>query len=271
MTLQLNSTLKHFFPQLIELCPNRLPLMIALLLRWPTLALLKRVHPKTLRVFLRQNGLRSDEQQTEFIQSVRAAVSLTDDAAVIEPNALYAPLLARQIQELSRTIAEQFEKQIAAETARSTPDQHIFRSPFPGLPVMRSSPASSPPSERTANATLRPNRCSAIAESRPWLTSSGWQNTPCLLPLRLLRNSSSRQTFREFADQARKWSSWSNAFYQHKRDSGYRHQAAVRALAFKWIRIIFHLWKTRATYDENLYIQQLRKRNSPVVKLLKSA
>ena len=47
--------------------------------------------------------------------------------------------------------------------------------------------------------------------------------------------------------------------------------AAVRALAYKWIRIIFHLWKTYTLYDENVYIEQLKKRNSPVIKFLETA
>jgi hypothetical protein len=38
----------------------------------------------------------------------------------------------------------------------------------------------------------------------------------------------------------------------------------VRALAFKWIRIIFRLWQDRTPYDENLYLQALRNRRSPL-------
>ena len=52
--------------------------------------------------------------------------------------------------------------------------------------------------------------------------------------------------------------------------AGFKHHAAVRALAYKWIRIIFHLWKTHTLYDENVYIEQLKKRNSPVVKFLET-
>ncbi len=37
-----------------------------------------------------------------------------------------------------------------------------------------------------------------------------------------------------------------------------KHHAAVRALAYKWMRIIFRLWKTKTIYDENQYIQRLR-------------
>jgi len=264
LTLQLRSTLKQYFPQLIELCPDPRPLLLELLQRWPTLALLQRVHPKTLRAFLRQHGLANEDRQTEFIQAVRGAVPLTRDEAVVEPNALYATLLARQIQELSRTITD-LEQQISAETQQH-PDQQIFRS-LPG-----------------AGEALVPRLLVAFGTDRERFSSA--EQMQCYTGIAPVTRQSGksrrvscryacpkflRQTFHEFADQARKWSSWSAAYYRQKRDAGCRHQAAVRALAFKWIRIMFHLWKTRSTYHEGTYIDQLRKRNSPLVKFLNPA
>jgi hypothetical protein len=32
---------------------------------------------------------------------------------------------------------------------------------------------------------------------------------------------------------------WAQAYYQQQRDQGKAHQATVRALAFKWIRILY--------------------------------
>ena len=57
LTLQLGSTLKQYFPLMTKLFPRKLPLMLALLKRWPSLAKLKRVHIKTLRSFLKENGI----------------------------------------------------------------------------------------------------------------------------------------------------------------------------------------------------------------------
>ena len=39
---------------------------------------------------------------------------------------------------------------------------------------------------------------------------------------------------------------------------------AVRALAFKWIRIVFRCWQDRVAYDENTYLAALVKRGSPL-------
>jgi transposase len=62
-----------------------------------------------------------------------------------------------------------------------------------------------------------------------------------------------RQTFQEFAACSKAKSVWARAFYQFQIDRGKRHHAAVRALAFKWIRILFRCWKDRTSYDEARY------------------
>ncbi len=52
------------------------------------------------------------------------------------------------------------------------------------------------------------------------------------------------------------------AYYDQQRDGGKGHQAAVHALAYKWIRIVFRCWKNRVAYDEDLYVRALEKRSS---------
>jgi len=42
----------------------------------------------------------------------------------------------------------------------------------------------------------------------------------------------------------------------------------VRALAFKWLRIMFRCWKQRRPYDEQRYMASLRKNNAPLLDYL---
>ena len=49
-----------------------------------------------------------------------------------------------------------------------------------------------------------------------------------------------------------------------------RREAYHRALAYKWIRIIFRLWKTNILYTEAHYLQQLRSKNSPLLQFLEN-
>ena len=57
-------------------------------------------------------------------------------------------------------------------------------------------------------------------------------------------------------------SDWARAYYDQQRQRGNSHHAALRALAFKWIRIIFRCWKDRTPYDEAKYCQSLQLRGS---------
>jgi hypothetical protein len=60
---------------------------------------------------------------------------------------------------------------------------------------------------------------------------------------------------------------WS-AIDRQQRDKGSSQQAAVRALAFKWIRILYRCWQTRTPYDESTYLNALKRRGSPLLRQL---
>ena len=261
---RLGSMLKLYFPQAIDLVgPLHGPLALELLGRWPTLKKLQRANPKTLQKFFRQHGQRNDEKIKEQVQQIRAFRHLTKDAAIIEPTALYVGLLIKQIEQFNEAIAE-FEKQLDAAFSKHE-DAAIFRS-LPGAGealAPRLLAAMGSERERFSEA----KEVQAYCGIAPVTRRSG---QACHVSMRRACPKFIRQTFHEFADQARRWSAWSKAYYEQLRGQGKRHHAAVRALAFKWIRIIFRMWKTRTPYDENRYQQQLQRRNSPLAKYLPS-
>jgi hypothetical protein len=39
----------------------------------------------------------------------------------------------------------------------------------------------------------------------------------------------------------------------------------VRALAFKWLRILYRCWQDRTPYDESIYLQALTRRGSSLL------
>jgi hypothetical protein len=61
-----------------------------------------------------------------------------------------------------------------------------------------------------------------------------------------------------------------NAFYPAQKQAGKTHQAAIRALAFKWIRILFRCWQDRVPYDEAKYLLALHQKGSPLAKQIVS-
>jgi hypothetical protein len=73
-----------------------------------------------------------------------------------------------------------------------------------------------------------------------------------------------RQSFHECAGQSLQHSPWAKAFYRQQRMRGKDHQASVRSLAFKWMRMIFRLWKNQTPDHERTYVAALQRRGSPL-------
>jgi hypothetical protein len=74
-----------------------------------------------------------------------------------------------------------------------------------------------------------------------------------------------RQTFHEFAVQSIVRSTWARAYYFQQIHRGKHHHAAVRALAYKWIRILYRCWQNHTPYNEQRYLQALARRGSPLL------
>ena len=96
----------------------------------------------------------------------------------------------------------------------------------------------------------------------PVLERSG---NKCWIHWRLACPTFLRQTFVEWAGSTIPRSFWAGAYYQRQRAKGCSHQAALRALAYKWIRIVYRCWQTRTPYDESVYLNALKRRGSPLI------
>jgi hypothetical protein len=55
------------------------------------------------------------------------------------------------------------------------------------------------------------------------------------------------------------------AFYDYLRTGCKEHHAGIRALAFKWQRILFRCWKDQVRYEDSTYLAALKKLNSPLL------
>jgi hypothetical protein len=62
-----------------------------------------------------------------------------------------------------------------------------------------------------------------------------------------------RQSFHEYAGESIHHSFRAKAYDMSQRARGKSHQAAVRALAFKWIRIIYKCWHTHALQRSEVF------------------
>jgi transposase len=263
LTNRLQSLLKQYFPQALELCGEDLwrPLATDFLLKWPTLQSLQKARPATVKAFYYLHGSRSQKLIDERLKLITQAIALTDEAAVLQSHVLRVQLICRQLQHVQRTVREFEERQ--SQVFSQHPDREIFQS-LPGAgPVLAPRLLAGLGSEREryeSAASLQ--RFSGIA---PVTKQSGGK---CYIHRRYCCPVFLKQTFHEYARESIRHSRWAAAHYQQQREKGCGHHAAVRSLAYKWQRIIWKCWQTRTPYNEQTYEAALQKSGSPLVALL---
>jgi transposase len=263
LTNCLQGLLKQYFPQALDLCGEDLwrPLATAFLLKWPTLQQLQKARSATLQRFYHLNGSRSQTLMAKRLQRLQEAIPLTDEAALVESLSLRVQLLCRQLQSLDKTLA-QLERRIV-ELFQQHPDRPIFSS-LPGAgPVLAPRLLASLGSERDRFASAANLQCfSGVA---PVTKQSGGKRH---VHRRYLCPKFLRQSFHEYAKVSILFSRWAAAYYWQQRQKGAPHHTAVRALAYKWQRIIWKCWQSRSPYKEEIYEAALQKRGSSLVALL---
>jgi transposase len=258
-TNALTANLKLYFPQALE-CFDDLASALAcdFLTHWPSLGQAQRVREVTLTTFFHAHGVRGDDLIAKRCAMLRAAMPLTSDSGILIPallrtKTLIAVLRAQRdgISEYDAAITKAFE---------AHPDAAVFAS-FPG-----------------AGPTFAPRLLAAFGSDRERFTSArAIQEYTGVAPVTEASGQSHwvhwrwacprfvRQSLVEWAGMSIRYSFWAKTYYQELRERGKAHNAAVRALAFKWLRIVFRCWQDRKPYDEAKYLLSLRERHSPLL------
>lgn len=253
---QLTGQLKMFYPQVLTWFDKvDSPLVCDWLSEWPTLEQVQKEEPAKVMVFLGEHRY-SQERTEQLLQSLPQSIPATKDRAVIECGILTVMRLLGQLKALRTAIAEH-DKRIK-ELTETHPDKPIFASLPSAGPVMvpRLIALWGTQRERYESAASM----QSFTGIAPVVERSGnqeWIHWRWACPKFL------RQTMHEWAWLSVRKSEWAKAYYDKQRDKKKSHHAAVRALAFKWIRIIYRCWKDRRPYDESLYLAQLQRRGQP--------
>lgn len=262
ITNRITSALKNYFPQPLQWFADKDSILFCdFLQRWPTVKAARQARRATLQRFFREHNVRYPNVIEQRIEAIRSAVALTDDEGVIQPYALLVQALVEQLRVTLRAI-ESFDHALAAN-APQHPDFAIFDS-FPAAGNMfapRLLAAFGEQRDRYPSADDL-QRYAGVAPVTERSGNSTWVHWRWQCPTFL------RQTFVEWAALTIPRSFWASAYYQHQRRSGKAHRAALRALAYKWIRILHRCWRTHQTYDETTYLRALKQRGSPLLKYM---
>jgi Transposase/Transposase IS116/IS110/IS902 family len=245
--------LKQVFPQILAWFDDvSTPLVGDLLKRWPELTKLKKARPETLLQFFHDHNCRSEERNQQRLNELRTAVAATHDAALLRTANL---MVQTSIQMLAilRTSIEQFDGQIQA-VYQTHPDRFLMES-LPG-----------------AGPALEPRLIAALGTDRGRFQSAA--DMACCFGIAPVTESSGnsrwvhwrwqcskfvRQTFHEWAACTVRTDGWARDHYQRQRAKGKGHHAAVRSVAYKWIRILYRCWKENVPYSDQRYLQALSR------------
>jgi transposase len=258
-TNRITATLKCYYPQALDWIEETGSLLFCeLVTRWPTLRSIQAASDKDLRDFFHAHNGRSHTRIEERIRAIRSAIPLTEDPGVVEPNQLWVAATIAQMRVLIAHI-HQIEDEIEQRFS-AMPDAELFAK-LPG-----------------AGRNLAPRLLVALGEDRnrfattedllafagiaPVTERSG---TKSWVHWRFACATFVRQSFVEWARESTRFSYWAHAYYQQLRERGKSHQMATRALAFKWIRILYRCWQNKTPYNEATYLLALEKKGSPLV------
>ena len=265
ITNRLRNALKQYYPQALEWFDRIDTLLFCnFIKRWPSLAQARRARKTTLEKFFREHNMNRKALLERRMTAIKSALPLTTDEAVIVPYRLQVLTLVAQLEVALESIRI-YDEEIAG-LAPQHPDYGLFNS-LPG-----------------AGPTLAPRLLVAFGEQRERFASAAdVQKYGGIAPVTERSGQKSwihwrwqcptflRQTFVEWAAQTINKSYWAGLYYYQQRAKGCSHQAAVRALAFKWIRILYRCWVTRTPYDEAKYLKALQERGSPLLKIAEAA
>jgi transposase len=265
ITNRLTSTLKNYFPQVLQWFQEKdTAIFCDFLSRWPTLKAVQLARRATLETFFREHHVRYADVIAQRIHAIKSATPLTTDEGVIAPNALLVQALVAQLRVTLQAIAD-FDTAIA-QRAQSHPDFPLFQA-LPGAgPVFAPRLLVAFGEQRARYASAADlQKYAGIAPVTERSGKKSWVHWRLQCPKFL------RQTFVEWAAESIRHSFWAQVYYQQQRDKGKAHQAAVRALAFTWIRILSRCWQERTPYDEAIYLQALHRRGASLSQTLAKA
>ena len=262
---ELKSQLKGYYPQALGFIGDDTtqPFAPAFLLKWPSLEALQRAKPQAIRKFCLAHQRRLTEGLKKCLDALPGAQAPSQRPCRVEPAACYVQALARELQSLHASIRS-YDQMLAARVAEHPACRLLAELPGAG-PVLRArllAVLGQPAALQGCGPAPYKNAddLAVITGIAPVQRGSGkTQVTLCRAAFSLFPH----QTFMEYAKQSVLFCPWARAFVEHKTGQGWKYWRIIRALAFKWIRILVAVMRSGVAYDENKYVKHLLEKHCP--------
>jgi transposase len=252
---QLKQNLKSYFPAAITLFSGLdRQIVRTFLTAFPDQEAAQQITEEELTAFLQEQDYRRMDRVAKIVAQLQAPVipvpAWQARAGACLTTALLAEIdvLSEQIHQLEAQLAWLLEQHPDAELFRSLPRVGtVLAAGFIGeLGDCR---------EKYADA----NAMQALAGTAPVTRQSGASKQvifryACNKPLRYLLQQFARQSAR------RDGSAWARGYVSNQLERGHSNSRAYRALANRWLVIIFRMWHDRRLYDENYHLNNIARR-----------
>ena len=223
--------------------------------KWPTLEAFQQAKPSALKKFYYGHNIRSPEVIEKVLSLATTAQALTTDSAIVESGRRLSQLHAQVIQTLNPRIADYDER--IRKIFEAHPEAKIFTH-LPGAgPALAPRLVAFFGTDRSRFETAQ--NAQSFCGIAPVTKSSGRSS---VVHCRIACPKFDRQTFHEFARLSIGSCQWARNYVDYYKSKGKKHNTIIRALAFKWIRILFRCWNNQTPYDDDKYMQALKKRGS---------
>jgi transposase len=258
LTNRLQATLKRYYPQALALLHEHYwrPMNLDFLRRWPQPTKLRRSSLSSLRAFYRKHHSRSEQRWQDRLAVIQAMVPLGEANPADELEVL---VMVDQIEVFNKGIATHDGAIATLFAAQGEAAARVAALPGAG-PIF---------APRLYTALVRhmpncdgPEALAAAVGIAPVTDQSGRMRK---VYRRLRCDTFTRQSFVEWVKESWKHSVWAEAFYRQREAKGHGFHATMRALAYKWIRILWRCWQDGVAYDEPKYLAQLKAKGSSLV------
>ena len=258
-TNRLTAALKEYFPQVLQWFDEKGTLVFChFLQRWDTPEAARKARASAVDAFFRDHNVRYASTIEARQKAMKECVALTTDRGVTLPAQQMVRALLPQVIAAIEAIASY--DALIAEVESKLNARRVFRS-FPA-----------------AADVFSPRLLAVFGEDRARFQSAAEVQRYCGVALVTERSGKQhwvhwryrtskfhRQTLVEWAGLTIPHSYWAGQFCKQHRARGAGHQAALRALAYKWVRILFRCWQSGEQYDESRYLKALNQRNAPLL------
>lgn len=263
LTNRMTSALKNFYPQVLDWFEDKdTQVFCAFLSQYPDLHSAQTASADELTQFFKTHKVIRRAAITRRIDQIHTSgPPLTEDSAIVEPMLWLVQTLSIQLKALLLRL-DDLNVKIEA-LFQSLPDAEFFDA-LPGAgphlaPRLLVAFGDDRSRFKSAQALMSYIGFAPVKEESGKKRWTHWRwSCPKFL----------RQTFVEWTDQSRRHCQWANAFYQQQRQAGKSHPKAIRALAYKWGRILWRCWQNQIAYNEQRYLDALKRKKSPLVNRL---